>query len=62
MVRQKAQEESFRRFDELCARHVGVLRKLTKQIQDARVARDNDAIKTAITEYDDALEAYIPGA
>lgn len=25
------------------------------------MARDNDAIKKAINEYDDALEAYIPG-
>ena len=30
-------------------------------MQDARMARDNDAIKRAITEYDEALEAYIPG-
>lgn len=37
------------------------LRRLTKQIQDARIARDNDAIKRAINEYDEALEAYIPG-
>lgn len=29
--------------------------------QDARIARDNDAIKRAINEYDEALEAYIPG-
>lgn len=29
--------------------------------QNARNARDNDAIKRTITEYDDALEAYIPG-
>lgn len=61
VMRQKAQEESFRRFDELCSRHVDLLRRLTKQIQDARMARDNDAIKKAITEYDDALEAYVPG-
>ena len=25
------------------------------------MARDNDAIKRAINEYDEALEAYIPG-
>ena len=45
----------------LATRHVEVLRRLTKQIQDARIARDNDAIKRAINEYDEALEAYIPG-
>ena len=30
-------------------------------MQDARIARDNDSIKRAITEYDEALEAYVPG-
>lgn len=59
--RQNAPEEAFRRFDELATRHVEILRRLTKQIQDARIARDNDAIKKAINEYDEALEAYIPG-
>jgi tetratricopeptide repeat protein 30 len=29
--------------------------------QDARLAHDNTAIKRAISEYDAALEAYIPG-
>ncbi|KXZ54715.1 hypothetical protein GPECTOR_4g783 [Gonium pectorale] len=59
--RHKSPEEAFRRFDELATRHVEQLRRLTKQIQDARIARDNDAIKRAINEYDEALEAYIPG-
>ena len=36
------------------------LRKLTKQIQDARIGRDNDAIKKALKQYDTALEKYIP--
>ena len=49
------------RFDDLGGRHVEVLRRLTKQIQDARIARDNESIKHAINEYDEALEAYIPG-
>jgi tetratricopeptide repeat protein 30 len=60
-MRQSSPEEAFRRFDELATRHVELLRRLTKQIQDARIARDNDAIKKAINEYDEALEAYIPG-
>ncbi len=36
------------------------MRKLTKQIQDARVGRESDAIKNALKDYDDALERYIP--
>mmetsp|Transcript_13709 Transcript_13709/g.29452 ORF Transcript_13709/g.29452 Transcript_13709/m.29452 type:complete len:648 (+) Transcript_13709:217-2160(+) len=61
ITRSSAPEEAFRRFDELASRHVEVLRRLTKQIQDARMARDKDAIQRAINEYDEALEAYIPG-
>lgn len=61
IMRQSSPEEAFRRYDELATRHVEQLRRLTKQIQDARIARDNDAIKRAINEYDEALEAYIPG-
>jgi tetratricopeptide repeat protein 30 len=37
-----------------------MLRKLTKQIQDARMARDNEAIKRALKEYDEALEKSAP--
>mmetsp|Transcript_28198 Transcript_28198/g.47253 ORF Transcript_28198/g.47253 Transcript_28198/m.47253 type:complete len:668 (-) Transcript_28198:51-2054(-) len=61
IIRQTSPEESYRKYDELANRHVEVLRRLTKQIQDARIARDNEAIKRAITEYDEALEGYIPG-
>jgi len=61
ILRQTSPEEAYRKYDELANRHVEVLRRLTKQIQDARIARDNDAIKKAITEYDEALEGYIPG-
>ena len=59
--RNSSPQEAYARFDELGARHVEVLRRLTKQIQDARLARDNEAIKRAIYEYDNALEAYVPG-
>ena len=37
-----------------------MLRKNTKAIQDSRLARDNEQIKTALKDYDDALEQYIP--
>jgi len=53
-------EEAFRKYDDLANKHIDVLRKLTKQIQDARIARDNEMIKKALKEYDEALEAYIP--
>mmetsp|Transcript_34770 Transcript_34770/g.80337 ORF Transcript_34770/g.80337 Transcript_34770/m.80337 type:complete len:676 (-) Transcript_34770:192-2219(-) len=53
-------EEAFRKFDDLSHRHVDGLRKLTKQIQDARLARDTERIKLCLTQYDEALERYIP--
>lgn len=53
-------EEAYRKFDELAVRHVDRLRKLTKVIQDARQARDNDTTKTNLKLYDEELELYIP--
>merc|ERR1711998_118842 len=53
-------EEAYRKYDELTSKHIEQLRKLTKAIQDARIARDNDAIKQSLKEYDEALERYIP--
>ena len=61
IMQQTSPDEAYRRFDALSNRHVELLRKLTKQINDARNARDNEAIKVAISEYDDALERYMPG-
>lgn len=61
ILRQTSAEEAFHKYDALANRHVQVLRHMTKRIQDARINRDNDQIKLAISEYDEALEAYIPG-
>ncbi|CAM9311591.1 unnamed protein product [Phaeothamnion confervicola] len=57
---QTSPEEAFHKYDELTSKHIDRLRKLTKQIQDARLARDNEAIKSSLQEYDKALERYIP--
>ena len=53
-------EEAYRKFDELSAKYIERLRRFTKLIQDARLARDNELIKTNIKQYDDELEKYIP--
>eukprot|EP01023_Acetabularia_acetabulum_P034821 TRINITY_DN32736_c0_g1_i1.p1 TRINITY_DN32736_c0_g1~~TRINITY_DN32736_c0_g1_i1.p1 ORF type:complete len:384 (+),score=57.36 TRINITY_DN32736_c0_g1_i1:51-1154(+) len=60
ILKQSAPEVAYQKFDLLISRHVDLLRKLTKRIQDARIARDNEKMKQAIAEYDDALEAYVP--
>lgn len=53
-------EEAYRKFDELSAKYIEKLRKYTKQIQDARLSRDNEAIKSNLKLYDEELEKYIP--
>jgi tetratricopeptide repeat protein 30 len=60
IMQQTSPAEAYRKFDELSNKHIDYLRKLTKQVQDARLARDNDGVKRAIKDYDDALERYIP--
>lgn len=53
-------EEAYRKFDDLSAKFIEQLRRLTKQIQDARLARDNEVIKSNLKKYDEELERYIP--
>ncbi len=53
-------EEAYRKYDILAAKHIEALRKHTKAIQDARLARDTEGIKASLTLYDAALERYIP--
>ena len=57
---QTAPAEAYRKFDDLSKKHIDALRGLTKNIQDARLNRDNEAIKKSLKSYDDALERYIP--
>jgi tetratricopeptide repeat protein 30 len=37
-----------------------VLRSLAKQINDARIARDNESIKNSLKDYDEAMEKFMP--
>ncbi|XP_075442900.1 intraflagellar transport protein 70A [Ascaphus truei] len=57
---QTAPDEAFLKLDELAGMLTEQLRKLTKQVQEARHNRDDDAVKKAVNEYDEALEKYIP--
>merc|ERR1712072_721298 len=57
---QTAPEEAYRKFDDLSKKHIDTLRGLTKNIQDARLQRDNEMIKRSLKQYDEALERYIP--
>ncbi|KAE8282743.1 Tetratricopeptide repeat protein 30A [Larimichthys crocea] len=56
---QTAPEEAFRKFDEMNGKLTEQLRKLAKQVQDARQARDDEAQKKALQDYDLMQEKYI---
>eukprot|EP00775_Hariotina_reticulata_P014290 gene14290-17_t len=58
--RKQQPDTALQQLDELSGRHIEGLRGLTKAIQDARLSRNNDAIRLAIQNYDLALEQYIP--
>lgn len=53
-------EEAYRKFDEMSAKFIERLRRLLKQIQDARIAGANEEIRSSLKEYDEELEKYVP--
>ncbi|XP_067137146.1 intraflagellar transport protein 70A [Centruroides vittatus] len=60
ITQQTSPEEAYRKFDEMAAHHTEMLRKLTKQVQEARQNHNDDGVKKAVNDYDEALERYIP--
>lgn len=60
ILTQSSPEEAYRKFDQLAQSHTTILRKLTKEVHDARCVMDNEKTKQALKEYDDALERYVP--
>ncbi|KAI5944690.1 intraflagellar transport protein 70B [Manis javanica] len=57
---QTAPEEAFMKLDGLAGMLTEQLQRLTMQVQEARHNRDDEAVKRAVSEYDDTLEKYIP--
>ena len=60
ITQQTAPGEAFKKFDILANQHTELLRKLTKQVQEARQSQDDEAVKRAVNEYDETLERYGP--
>ncbi|VEL22410.1 unnamed protein product [Protopolystoma xenopodis] len=60
ILRQNAPQDAYNRLDQMAAKQTEHLRRLTKSVQEARQAQDDEAVKNAVTEYDSALEKYIP--
>lgn len=60
MTQETSPEEAYRKLDELASKHVELLRKHTKQVQEARDSQDEEGVKKAVTDYDNTLDRYIP--
>ncbi|KAJ3209193.1 Tetratricopeptide repeat protein 30A [Dinochytrium kinnereticum] len=60
LLKQSSPEEAYKKLDDLANKHVEILRKLTKQVQEARQNMDEEAVKKVVNDYDDAVERYIP--
>jgi len=60
LTRQSSPEEAFKKFDDLANHHVEILRKMTKQVKDARANHEEDYVKKFVNDYDSAVEKYIP--
>ncbi|KAJ3272595.1 Tetratricopeptide repeat protein 30A [Terramyces sp. JEL0728] len=60
LLKNSAPEEAYKKFDELADKHIDVLRKLTKQVQEARSNNDEESVKHVVLEYDEAVNRYIP--
>eukprot|EP00842_Homolaphlyctis_polyrhiza_P003663 jgi/Hompol1/4298/HPOL_003574-RA len=56
LIKHTAPEEAFKKFDDLANKHIDVLRKLTKQVQEARQNHDEDAVKRVVNDYDEAVD------
>ncbi|KAK2587612.1 hypothetical protein KPH14_003739 [Odynerus spinipes] len=60
ITQQTSPEEAYRKFDDLANKHTEALRKATKQVQEARLNHDDSAVKKAVTDYEEALDRYVP--
>ncbi|XP_076645119.1 tetratricopeptide repeat domain 30 [Halictus rubicundus] len=60
ITQQTSPEEAYRKFDDLGNKHMEILRKTTKRVQEARLNHDDTAVKKAVTDYEEALERYVP--
>ena len=61
VLRATSPEEAFQRLDTLADRHVERLRRVKKQIADARTAMDAEAAKHYLAVNATLLEKYVPG-
>jgi tetratricopeptide repeat protein 30 len=58
LLKKSSPEESFKKLDDMGNELIDRLRKLTKQVQEARQNNNDDIIKAVVGEYDDCIERY----
>ncbi|XP_071453871.1 intraflagellar transport protein 70A [Hetaerina americana] len=59
ITQQTSPEEAYLKFDEIASKLSETLRKLTKQVDEARQKHD-DSLKKYLRDYENVLERYIP--
>ena len=59
ILRQTSPEEAFNRLEDMSQQQTENLRKLTKAVQEARQDQNDEAVKIAVNDYDDAMEQYV---
>ncbi|XP_046913466.1 tetratricopeptide repeat domain 30 isoform X2 [Dermatophagoides farinae] len=71
ITQQTSPEDAYQKFDEIATKHMDSLRKLSKQIQDAKnqivknddaniVAKQNEIMKKLKHSFDEVIELYLP--
>lgn len=56
LTSQTAPEEAYRKLEVMSSHQTEKLRKLTKKVQDQREKHNDDLVRKAVEEYDEALE------
>ncbi|XP_054159351.1 tetratricopeptide repeat protein 30A-like [Oppia nitens] len=60
ITQQTSPEDAYRKFDEMSSKHTDSLRKLIKQIQEAKQSQNEEAVKKLTNNYNNTLELYLP--
>ncbi|KAG1671845.1 Tetratricopeptide repeat protein 30A [Nymphon striatum] len=60
LTQQTSPEEAFKKFDEMASPLTEIMRKCSKQAQEAQNNHDDVACKKAVFEFEETLERYIP--
>ena len=56
ITKQTGEQEAFRKLDEMASKQTDELRKLTKRVQECREVHDEQGVKQAVNQYDEAIE------